>query len=157
MKKKSIKQFILLSMLVIMICQCDYVDSRLTLKNETDRIVFFRWQEDSILNNTPVITNYNSLPKESLTKESPLNTRESVLPHSENNISIWTYHGWNKYFNKNKFVYIFIFDKDTLNKYKWEEIRSKNKYLKRLDLSFNDIKKMEWKLIYSNSLEGIKH
>ena len=43
---------------------------------------------------------------------------------------------------------IFIFSKDTLNAYSWEEIRSGYKILKRFDFNINDLDSLNWTLTY---------
>lgn len=48
---------------------------------------------------------------------------------------------------------IFIFHTDTLNKYPWEKIRDEYKILKRYDLSFEDIKRLGYKVPYPPSPE----
>jgi len=43
---------------------------------------------------------------------------------------------------------IFIFSKDTVDKYNWEKIRSDYNILKRYDLSLNDLQRMNWTITY---------
>lgn len=43
---------------------------------------------------------------------------------------------------------VFIFHADTINKYTWEEIREGYKILKRYDLSYDDLKRMNWTITY---------
>lgn len=43
---------------------------------------------------------------------------------------------------------IFVFDADTLEQVPWEEIRSEYKILKRYDLSLQDLKNMDWMILY---------
>ena len=43
---------------------------------------------------------------------------------------------------------VFIFNTDTLNIYPWEEIRANYKILKRYDLSYHDLKQMNWTVSY---------
>jgi len=45
-------------------------------------------------------------------------------------------------------ISIFILSKDTVDKYSWDKIRSGYKILERYDLSLNDLKKQNWKVIY---------
>lgn len=45
-------------------------------------------------------------------------------------------------------ISIFIFRKDTVDKYSWDKIRSDYNVLKRYDLSLDDLKKLSWKVIY---------
>lgn len=46
---------------------------------------------------------------------------------------------------------IFIFHTDTLNKYSWEEVRNGYKILKRYDLSYKDLEKLQFKIPYPPS------
>ena len=43
---------------------------------------------------------------------------------------------------------VFIFHTDTLNKYSWDEIRNGYKILKRYNLSYDDLKRMNWTITY---------
>lgn len=45
-------------------------------------------------------------------------------------------------------LFLFVFSTDTLNKYSWQEIRDGYKILKRYDLSLQDLKEMNFKIIY---------
>ncbi len=128
---------------------CDIADSRLVLQNNTTKTIYFKWQEDSILSENRLVTHYKFVPPDEETGEYPRNISNLVFPDSSNIISIWTFRGWNKYFKKNKFLYLYIFDEDTLSTYSWDTIRSQKKYLKRIDLTFEDIKQSKWVLVYS--------
>jgi hypothetical protein len=139
----------LLYILLTFLIGCDYVDGRLKILNESNKLIFFSWQEDSTLSRTPIITHYTSLMKDKITNEYPINTTLAVLPYSENTIPIWNYKGWDKYFHKNKTLYLFIFDDDTLKKYAWDTICMKQKYLRRFNLTYSDIKSSKWKIKYS--------
>ncbi|HNB11084.1 MAG TPA: hypothetical protein PK754_16140, partial [bacterium] len=43
---------------------------------------------------------------------------------------------------------IFIFDADTLDQVPWEKVRSEYKILRRYDLSLQDLKDRDWKVVY---------
>jgi hypothetical protein len=43
---------------------------------------------------------------------------------------------------------IFIFDADTLEQVPWDKVRSEYKILKRYDLSLQDLKDRDWKVVY---------
>lgn len=53
---------------------------------------------------------------------------------------------------------LFVFHTDTLSKYSWSEIRKDYKVLKRYDLSYNDLERLNWVLNYPPTPEmgGIK-
>lgn len=60
------------------------------------------------------------------------------------------YSNWEKYFRTlpNDTLSLFIFHTDTLNKYKWEEIRKNYRVLKRYDLSIEDIQLLDYEIPY---------
>ena len=43
---------------------------------------------------------------------------------------------------------IYIFSSDTLNTYSWQRIRQEEKYLKRYDLSLNDLNDLSFKIVF---------
>ncbi len=43
---------------------------------------------------------------------------------------------------------IYIFNSDTLNKYSWDKIRKEEMFLRRYDLSLEDLKKLKYKVSY---------
>lgn len=45
-------------------------------------------------------------------------------------------------------ISMFIFSKDTVDKYSWDLIRSGNKIMKRYDLSIKDLEKQNWTITY---------
>ncbi|MFH0757879.1 MAG: hypothetical protein V2B15_11370 [Bacteroidota bacterium] len=45
-------------------------------------------------------------------------------------------------------ISVFVFITDTLNKYSWEEVRNGYKVLKRYDLSYDDLERMDWTITY---------
>lgn len=51
---------------------------------------------------------------------------------------------------------VFIFHTDTLNKYFWEEVRDGHKILKRYDLSYKDLEKLQFQIPYPPSPEMAK-
>jgi hypothetical protein len=57
---------------------------------------------------------------------------------------------WEKFFQElpKDTLSVFIFHTDTLNKYSWEEVRDGYMILKRYDLSLDDLKRMNWTVIY---------
>jgi hypothetical protein len=60
------------------------------------------------------------------------------------------YKSWEKFFQNLPYdtLSVFIFHTDTLNKYTWGEVRSGYMILKRYDLSLEDLREMEFKIIY---------
>ena len=56
----------------------------------------------------------------------------------------------NSYFSRfpDKKLKIYLFNNDTLNKYSWKEIRESSNYLRRYDLSRQDLDSMNWRITY---------
>ena len=74
-----------------------------------------------------------------------------VKPHSQ----IWVGTGFNyreikkgniPYYNDT--LMFFVFSRDTLNKYSWEEIKRDNKILKRYDITGRQLNDQNWTIIY---------
>ncbi|MDR2223625.1 MAG: hypothetical protein LBE34_12985 [Flavobacteriaceae bacterium] len=51
---------------------------------------------------------------------------------------------------KNKMCYIWLFDKKVLDSLSWKEVTEKNLYVKRYDLSLQDLEEMNWTIIFNN-------
>lgn len=60
------------------------------------------------------------------------------------------YKNWERFFQTLPYdtLSVFIFHTDTLNKYKWEEIRTGYKILKRYNLSLEDLKELDFTITY---------
>jgi hypothetical protein len=140
-----IKKIIRVVITLLLLSSCDYIDSRLYVNNQSNRTIFFQWKSEPKLDSIAVITRYSSVgTKEDIVE----NISDKVSPFSKNNLRIWTYRGWNKYFNKHDTLYLFLFDKDTLEKYSWDKIRQSNNFVKKYSLTLDDIKKYNWEVVY---------
>lgn len=48
----------------------------------------------------------------------------------------------------NRFLYIYIFDKEEIDSIAWQEIIKNNMHLYRYDLSLQDLKDKNWQIVY---------
>lgn len=53
---------------------------------------------------------------------------------------------------------VYIFHPDTLSKYDWDTVIDNYKILKRYDLSFGDLKRLDWQVYYppNDKMDGVK-
>lgn len=61
-------------------------------------------------------------------------------------------HAWEDYINESpdKKLHLYIFSEDTLKKYTTEQVIEGKKYLKRIDISVDELKAKDWKIVYSD-------
>ena len=48
-------------------------------------------------------------------------------------------------------IYIWLFDRKLIDSIPWEQVKRKNLYLKRYDLTTQDLERMNWEIIYDGS------
>ena len=85
------------------------------------------------------------------------------LPQTDNNVAPWLEPGkrvillynpcstWKRFFEwlPNDTLSVYIFHSDSLEYYPWDEIRDKYMILKRYDLSLDDVRRMDYEIVYS--------
>jgi hypothetical protein len=111
-------------------------DNRLTIVNNSDKRIFY---VEGVTYPDTSIGSYN--PVRSFAEN-------GANPHSSNGITILG--KWEESFKELPVdtLMIFIFDADTLEQVPWDKIRSEYKILKRYDLSLQDLKDRDWKVVY---------
>lgn len=84
-----------------------------------------------------------SYPDTSLTEDKPLLQMMEPMSYTK----LESKEEWEDVLSKDT-ICIFILSNDTVDKYSWEEIRSHYNILKRYDLSLDDLKQMNYTIIY---------
>lgn len=117
----------------------------ISIKNNTaEELIFIH---PSYNRKTKSIENINLFPDTSLLAEKPINM--PIIPaFSENYIDFKV--KYEKVFEAipSGKLSIYLFSKDTLNKHTWEQIRQDYKVLKRYDLTYDELKQMNWTVSY---------
>ena len=127
--------YIICIAMIFFLCRCESIDfSEIHIDNDSEFTISFY---------CPLIGMTGSLyPDTTLTldkKNIGYTINPGMLIHY--NISNISYEKWISSFS-NDTVSIFIFNKDILDNYSWEEIQLDYKILRRYDLSLEDLKKL---------------
>ncbi len=111
-------------------------DARLVLINKTDKVIRYSWETKSPKDTIPDLTKC-----------------EQVVPY---NISadtiktLFSLNKWDVYFRNHPdhLLRIYIINEDSLSKYGTCEIYMRQIFMRRFDLTYNDLEKMKWQVIY---------
>ena len=114
----------------------DYYDGRLKIVNQSDKVICFDHEVDTILD-VPSINKKEYFIRERI---EPGDTNRVVLPGSPTK--------WIKEVSsgKDSTLSIFVFDYDQILTNDWDSLRMNKKY-KRLDYKLNDLNKNNWTVI----------
>lgn len=101
----------------------------LTVQNNTNDTVWcyssYKYPDTSLSESKPLL---QMIRPESYTRLDSKDKWEDVLPKDT--------------------IIVFIFSKDTVDAYSWEDVRTEYNVLKRYDLSISDLEAMNWTIIY---------
>jgi hypothetical protein len=113
---------------------CDYYDGRLNLTNNSNKAICFDYNIDTVLDVPSVNKKEYFLRERILTGE----TKRVVLPGSTEQ--------WLREIRKKKdlTLSLFIFDYELTLKSNWDTLRKNNLYLKRLDLTLEELNRLNW-------------
>lgn len=110
------------------------------------------WYELDVYNNSNDtiacwFANVESTYPDTLLPEEKPSIHLELLNPNEENIVYSLGVSFDEWFdNEYDKISIYVFSKDTLDKYNWEEIRENYRLLIRYDLSYNDIKKLNYSI-----------
>jgi hypothetical protein len=139
MKYKSI-----LILFIVFHYGCEYVDDRLVVVNNTDHnIEFVLFDKDSLVNL------YDGYDLDSL-NTFRINHIISLNPGEKKIKSrLGAKNEWEKVVlsGDSQKLYVFLFDNDTINKYDWKTIVTKEKYQNRLSFSLKELQTSNWNVI----------
>jgi len=126
-----------------LLISCDPYDTRLTIENRTDEIIFYSISvNDSIRNSSPLV----------IDNEDTIWTQSSlILPDSVASEVILGRDGWKYFINEDcldSTLRVFLFDKNLVLETPWDTIYAKQKYLKKYEMSVEDLEKANWRLVY---------
>lgn len=133
---KAIKILILLT-LIATSCRKDYNDIRLNFVNNSD-IPIYVSTCDSYKDTNYVYVNYYPVNNPDKYKIQPNETKSPISP-------IGT---WERVYEEQEMLAFYVFDAYILETTPWDTVKSKYLVLKRYDLSFEDLEKMNWTITY---------
>lgn len=120
---------------------CDSIDHKLKIINSTDDKIYYTYnQNNDLLAMYDVELNKMKVPQSCYNYIQSIEANDTIMPPEMG------YEAWVKLIqnSKNKKLYIFTFDIDTLEKYQWKEITQKNKYKKRYAISLEELNRANW-------------
>ncbi|UII31976.1 hypothetical protein LVD17_27185 [Fulvivirga ulvae] len=133
-------------LLFLLICfGCDPVDDKLAIVNQSDEELFFVTSPHSDL---------SKLYQEGLDQHGVEVKYTNYVEEVEPNATYRPTHfgsgnAWERYINQvceGGKLRIYTFDLDTLKKYNWKEVIENDLYLKKVELSVDELEKMNWKV-----------
>lgn len=117
-------------------CIIDYNDGRLKIVDQSDKVICFDYEVDTILD-VPSINKKEYFMRERI---EPGDTSRVVLPGSSTKWIMTVSSG------KDSTLSIFVFDYDQVLNNDWDSLRLDKKY-KRLDYKLDDLNKNNWTVI----------
>ena len=128
-----IKRITILVLALSLFCACpdkDIIDSTIYIKNETNKDIYI-WVKGE-----PPILDWKP------------NDNFLILSGK-----VWELEGEFKkrnYSNNDK-LYIWLFDRKLIDSISWEQVKRDNLYLKRYDLTTQDLERMNWEIVYDGN------
>ena len=121
-------------------CMIRYPDWRLVVKNGTQSNIYVTTQNDTIGPLPPARLGF-------MLQEYLVQKGDSIKMKMTGGK-----HAWEDYINESpdQKLHLYVFSEDTLKKYTTEQIIEGKKYLKRIDISVDDLKANDWKIVYTD-------
>lgn len=139
---KAINKKIYLYLLIMnFMMSCDPIDHKLKIINNTNDKIYYTYNQ-----NNDLLAMYDVELEKMKVSQSYHNYINSIEANDTIMPPEMGYDAWVKLIqkSKNKKLYIFTFDIDTLEKYQWKEIVQKNKYKKRYAISLEELNMVNW-------------
>jgi hypothetical protein len=128
------------SLSLMLLFGCDMADYRFRIQNKTAKTIYYRKQRDTVL--TPSLNDKMYGYRHS---------DYAIRPDTIMNIGmVGSTDLWLRYVrsSRDSTMSLFIFSKDTLEKYHPDTICKYKMYLKRYDLKEKDLDSMKWKVVF---------
>ena len=132
----------------LMFC-CDHYASVLEIENKTNQPIIFSFSRTDSIEIKPAYT-MDDLKK----GLKNLNDKESSCFIAARSKHREFRNSWSAIID-NSFsgtLRVFIFDPDTLQKYPWSDVRDKNRYIHRFKFSTDALRRMNWRIEFSDSV-----
>jgi hypothetical protein len=131
--------------LTFLFSSCDPTDNKFTIVNKTGRPIFYDTSPFDTIEGASVFKPfYKIINNDTLWIESDY----FIKPMGEKTIMVMS--DWEEMIedNYNGKISVFIFDADTLQKYRWNVIKSDNKFIDRYKFGIEELKEKNWKVVY---------
>jgi len=150
----NLVQFLLIGILSSCIFTYDpppsYVDSRMTLTNSSpQRIYYLLLDKDSLDKNHEISLYWTYSRKVNGTEFTDTVFSKSVDAGNRDTLHLFD-KKWGEEIEsyQDKKLRIFLFEREILESYSWDEIVADQIYSKRMIYSVNDLEKLDWRLVY---------
>lgn len=129
------------SILLYSSCILNTWDTRLSIDNRTDDLVYYEYE-------------ISSLKDSSMDLKYCKTTGMYYIPPHSNSI-IHSLYNWESLRKENSVLHIYIYNVDTVNSVGVCRAWNENKYLKRYTLTYDDLIKLNWRVVFpSNSINA---
>lgn len=138
---------LILAIFLITIGSCDIMDdTKLKIYNNSRDTIFCIWTTEknfNVWNESPLFFSVNK-------NTSKLEKNNYVL--FQNDSSLFSSYDWEYDINssKNKQLILYFFKLKTLQERNWNELKDKVIYDKKIVLSYDELKKQNWKVVYDD-------
>lgn len=136
--------------IMIMLISCDPVDDRLQIVNKSQNTIFYLYSKsDRMFPPLTHIKKYHIENGDSIEYD----IHNKVAPNSTKFIRILGKKVWENYINtlcEDSTLRIFLFSKDTLEKYDWNYIEYNKMYLKKYYITVKYLEKQNWQIVYED-------
>jgi hypothetical protein len=141
---------LLIILIIILLNSCIYevpLDRRLKIYNRTNRILYYSYEKDTIIT-------YNPITLDSIiykNNDTFFYGTKSYLIKPHEFVSLYNNGKWEEYLKicKNGVMSIYIYSEKDVLKYPFNMLKLNKKYLKRFDLSIDDIRRSKWIIEYN--------
>ena len=135
----------------ISLWSCDFIDDRLKIRNDSERTIYYTYQdEDTLIKDKNAIQVYDIYRYANEGGDEKIDTvyNNRVLPDSIHTVPFNA--NWETSINSypDKSITFFIFSKDTLLKYNWNDIVEMKAYEKKESYSVEELKSRNWVITY---------
>ncbi len=145
---KVMKKFFFGVVPFIILQACDPIDKRLTLRNESEDLIFYAMSpNDSIRGRSPLISSYRIEQADTLWDESS----NLLLSDSGKSVAMIGRNAWENYINercKDSTLRIFVFEKNLITQVPWDTLVIKQLYSKKFTYKVKDLEKLNWRVEY---------
>lgn len=146
------KSKIISSLFVLLnFCSCDKVDTReLVVKNNSDKVIFSIFSDNDNMNNAGFYYEYQDDFDESKRGDYDAPFIFTEIKKGQTIANYDTPRFWDQFFNRleDKKARLFIVEKDSVDKYGWKTIFSKNIYNKKHFITLEKLDSLNWQIEY---------
>lgn len=144
-------RFIVIPFLLFLMMACDPIDDRLTIRNNSNEIIFYiSTSHRELGGNSPTINSFKVNEKDTLWDE----TSNLIFPLSSKKLIMIGRNGWEDFINEeceDGKLKIYILENNLFKTYPWDTIVNKQLYSKKYEMSIKDLSAKDWTIFYDGS------